>query len=65
MLGDVIEKALSHAGVTKDRVEAWIGGPCNCRERQDKLNSLGLWAARVISGRIEGAKKYLESILDS
>lgn len=44
-LGDRVESALAFIGITKDRVEAWIGEPCNCDERREKLNALGEWAA--------------------
>jgi hypothetical protein len=50
-LGDVVEAALSKIGLTKERVESWVGGPCGCRERQEKLNALGNWAWRVVRGR--------------
>jgi len=64
LLGDLIEKALSLTGITPDRVEEWLGRPCNCRERKEKLNQLGLWAARVVAGRLGKAREYLERILD-
>lgn len=64
-LGDVIESALSAVGVTKERVEAFVGRPCGCRERQEKLNALGAWAKRVVGGKVEKAKEYLEGILGS
>jgi|688.fasta_scaffold00210_33 hypothetical protein len=40
-LGDYVAVGLESVGVTKDRVSAVIGMPCNCPERQAKLNSLG------------------------
>lgn len=52
MLGDAIEAALASVGVTKDRVERWIGGPCGCVERQQKLNALSRWASRFIAVNI-------------
>jgi len=45
LLGDQIESLLATFGITKDRVEEWVGGPCGCTERQQKLNALGEWAA--------------------
>lgn len=42
-LGDKVESALTSVGVTKDRVEKWLGRPCNCTERKRKLNNLGNW----------------------
>ena len=48
-LGDAVEAALKLVGISKDRVERWVGGPCGCDERREKLNRLGRWAARVLS----------------
>lgn len=42
-LGDRVESALSAVGVTKERVSRWLGAPCNCTERQRKLNALSAW----------------------
>lgn len=53
-LGDVVERALSSVGITKDRVEAWLGRPCGCAERQERLNALGYWAKRVVVAAIRG-----------
>lgn len=54
MLGDGIERALGLAGITLERVERWLGAPCNCQERRDKLNQLHLWSKRVLSGKLAG-----------
>jgi hypothetical protein len=62
-LGDVIERALSLIGVTKDRVEKWVGGPCGCEIRKQRMNSLGSWAIRVLSGKKERAETYLNGII--
>ena len=62
-LGDAVEKALSAVGVTKERVEAWVGGPCGCEERRDKLNALGAWAARVLGGKTDRAREHLAAIV--
>ena len=40
-LGDYVANALSAVGVTKERVEAVVGGPCGCPERQAWLNDAG------------------------
>jgi hypothetical protein len=40
-LGDLIAAGLSTVGITKPFVEAIIGGPCGCTERQEALNDLG------------------------
>jgi hypothetical protein len=62
-LGDQIEVALNTIGLTKERVEGWVGAPCGCKERQQKLNALGSWAKRVIGGKIDRAREYLDQIL--
>ncbi len=49
LLGDVVESALSAVGITKERVERFVGGPCGCQERQERLNNLHRWANRVLS----------------
>ena len=64
MLGDMIEKALTTVGVTSERVEAWVGGPCNCADRREKLNQLWRWAARVLDGKTEKAEMYLDGIIN-
>ena len=40
-LGDIVAAGLSAVGITKQRVEALVGGPCGCAERQEALNALG------------------------
>jgi hypothetical protein len=62
-IGDQVEAALSAVGITKERVTAWIGRPCGCQERQEKLNALGFWARRVLQGKIKGAQRFLEGIM--
>lgn len=64
-LGDLVESALDTVGITKERVEKWVGGECGCRERKEKLNALGSWARRMFTGKIEKAKEYLEGLLDT
>ena len=61
--GDAVKKALEAVGVTEERVSAWLGRPCGCRERREKLNALGLWARRVLAGRAERAREFLEGIM--
>lgn len=63
-MGDCIESALATVGVTQERVEWWLGAPCGCEERKQKLNQLGRWAVRVVSGRIDNAAKYLDQIME-
>ena len=40
-LGDRVASVLDAIGITKDRVEALVGGPCGCPERQAALNAAG------------------------
>lgn len=40
-LGDMVATGLAAVGITKERVERLVGGPCGCGERQEKLNELG------------------------
>jgi hypothetical protein len=40
-LGDITASALAAVGLTKERVEAVVGGPCGCDERQAWLNAAG------------------------
>lgn len=60
-LGDAIAKALALVGVTEERVNEWIGD-CKCQERRQKLNQLGVWAYRVLSGRTSNAQGYFDAI---
>lgn len=62
-LGDAIEKALTSVGITSDRVEKWLGKPCGCGYRRDRLNELGFWAQRILSGKTEKAEDFLNGIL--
>lgn len=63
-LGDVVESALSAVGITSERVERWLGRPCGCAERREKLNQLSHWARRILSGKRDRAGEYLEQILE-
>lgn len=63
MLGNVIASALSSLSLSQDRVERWLGRPCHCQERIDKLNALDRWARRVLSGKVQQAKEYLDRLL--
>jgi hypothetical protein len=62
-LGDRIEQALTLVGLTKERVERWIGPECGCTERQERLNALGAWAGRVLRGKVDHALLYLKGIM--
>ena len=60
-LGDVIESALSSIGVTESRVESWLGRPCNCKERREKLNKLSKWASQVLTSTTKDAESHGDS----
>jgi hypothetical protein len=62
-LGDALKAALDAIGITHERVERWVGAPCGCKERQEKMNRLGAWVKRVLGGKTEKAKEYLEEIV--
>lgn len=49
LLGDAVKAALTAVGVTEERVAAWVGGPCGCKERREKLNALDAWARGAAS----------------
>lgn len=57
--------ALKSVGITAERVEEWVGVPCGCPERRDRLNQLDLWARRVVAGRIDRAREFLRGIIGS
>jgi hypothetical protein len=40
-LGDLAAGALAAVGITKERIEAIVGGPCGCDERQAWMNEAG------------------------
>jgi hypothetical protein len=60
-LGDRIESALTTMGITKERVETWLGN-CGCQQRQEKLNALGYWAQRVLAGYTKSAHRYFNEL---
>jgi len=63
MLGDLLESALTKVGITHERVERWLGRPCGCEERREKLNQIHAWAKSVISGRSITPEKHLNQIV--
>lgn len=62
-LGDMVSRALSIAGVTEEKVKAWVGGDCGCKERRERLNALGAFARRVLSGMTDRAREHLDAIM--
>lgn len=63
MLGDALSAALERAGISKERVSRWLGRPCGCQERQEKLNQLDLWTRRWASGSISTAARFLRRLI--
>lgn len=63
MLGNRVEQALTTLGFSQGNVEAWLGKPCGCEERKQKLNALDSWARRVVAGRTTSAEAYLRGIM--
>lgn len=61
-LGDWVESALTSVGITSERVEEWIGKPCNCAERKEKLNALHRWCYRILGGKVEDPLQAQESL---
>jgi hypothetical protein len=64
MLGDAVKEALVRVGVTEDRVSRFLGFPCGCGERAEKLNLLHSWSKRVLMGKVDRAKELLNRILE-
>lgn len=64
-LGDLIEGALSKVGITHDRVDAWLGRPCGCAERKERLNRLFSWARSIEETPSEEAVAKVEEIFKS
>ncbi|MFA5376320.1 MAG: hypothetical protein WC455_11300 [Dehalococcoidia bacterium] len=64
-LGDVLEAALSKVGITHDRVDAWLGRPCGCAERKERLNRLFSWARSIGETPPEEAAAKVEEIFKS
>ena len=63
-LGDRVRDALSALGITDERVTEWIGKPCGCEERKEKLNQLSRWAKRVADGKTKLAYDYLRRMMN-
>lgn len=62
MLGHIVERALNAVGVTETAVSAWLGRPCNCRERKEKLDRLGWWAAQVVRSSADSFGKLQDAL---
>lgn len=64
-LGDNVEFALTAIGITKERVSNWLGAPCNCEGRKQKLNKLGKWAASFARTTYDKARESIESLIST
>lgn len=64
--GDMVADALSAVGITKERVSGWLGRPCGCAERQEKLNALHSWARRTLKEITSGEdnKQQFEKMVE-
>jgi len=65
MLGSLVESALTKAGLTADRIERWLGKPCHCKERKEKLDQLTLWAKQSLKKCLSpaSAKRFLDQLI--
>lgn len=64
LLGDRIENALDCVGINSDKVSKWLGRPCGCPERKERINQLHSWALRVLRGVVDDAEVYLDKIIE-
>lgn len=62
-LGDAVEALLSSVGITEERVTKWIGRPCGCKGRQERLNKISRWAKMYTKKKTRRAKKALKKLL--
>lgn len=65
-LGDAAAALLSSVGITKERVNNWIGAECGCAERQEKMNKFGAWVHKAVTGGFIGdehARTELEAAM--
>lgn len=62
-LGDQVSSALAIIGITEDRVTKWIGQPCGCPERREKLNKLSEWAQSALESSADAAKASLQKLM--
>lgn len=63
-LGDQASAALARIGITKDRVERWLGRPCGCAERQEKLNRFGDWMKSLVSRTPAEQREDLDKLIE-
>ena len=51
-VGTVIERGLRLVGITSERIEAYLGVKCGCKERRRKLNALSDLAWGILTLRV-------------
>ena len=66
LLGDHVKNFLTAVGVTPERVSQWLGKPCGCTRRQEKLNEIHqAWKAwKDGSLKDPEAKNHVEQMTD-
>lgn len=64
LFGDRLAQSLRSLGIPKAKVERWLGRPCGCSERQQKLNQLHIWLKRFLSGKEINPKPWAEDMMD-
>lgn len=57
-VGDLVEKALSSAGITPDRVERLTGRKCGCKQRKQWMNDAGYKAQAVVRDAGKAVAKF-------
>lgn len=60
-----MESVLAAVGVTSEKVERWIGAPCGCAERKERLNQISRWARQAGKLGISRANFFLKQLLES
>lgn len=63
MLGDAVHDALARVGVTPESVERWLGAPCGCEERREKLNRLDSWVRMSARSGTDRARGWILGII--
>lgn len=63
LLGDAVEAALSKIGITKELVSEWMGRPCSCPEKKEKLNNLHRWAENAAKETADKARALLGKLI--
>ena len=64
LLGDHVKNALEKVGISEEKVTKWLGRPCGCAKRRQKLNNLHLWIRQILGNEREQGEKQLNEALD-